>query len=79
MLLESHRGLTLVLEDNAAWLQERARSTEDILKAIFPDWQVYPEDRSLWVREFETFLFESGYIPDTQESTNPRWRFGADQ
>lgn len=72
-VLVMQRGLTTVLEENAAWLQERPRSTNFILQVIFPDWKPEPEVFFWVVREFNLAMFDLGYTPDDRTTPNPRW------
>lgn len=67
------RPLASCLERNAAWLQARTRTSDEIEAALFPEYSLggmtHDEVRSLMNRA----LWDAGYTPSSEHTNNPTW------
>ena len=61
------------LSKNARWLQARPRTSEDIETALFPEYALGGMDHYEVRTQMNFALFDAGYDPDDEASSNPTW------
>jgi len=61
------------LSRNAQWLQARPRTSEDIEATLFPEYTLGGMDHEEVRAQLNSALFDAGYEPDDEASSNPTW------
>ena len=61
------------LSRNARWLQARPRTSEDIEATLFPEYTLGGMDHDEVRAQLNCALFDAGYEPDDEASSNPTW------
>lgn len=67
--------LTRIFDWNAGWLQERSRSTSEILETLFPEFDWAGMTRVAVLIRINNALWDKGYSFSTPEGADPFWTF----
>ncbi|WP_243295103.1 hypothetical protein [Geothrix mesophila] len=65
--------LASLLSRNARWLQARPRTSEVIEATLFPEYTLGGMDHDEVRAQLNCALFDAGYEPDDEASSNPTW------